>query len=110
MIASARRGSREIPRDVSVSPLVEINMAHQEGTDQRRRPSPQFSVTAMRMSQDAAASKAAKQAQCKASTIQTTGSNGDETRYPNRIGNYHKGLPHDGFGEVDLAAYSTLLN
>ncbi len=35
--------------------------------------------------------------------------NGDEARYPNRIGNYSKGLPHDGIGEVDPAAYDALL-
>src|SRR4051812_11644036 len=27
--------------------------------------------------------------------------NGDETRYPNHIGNYSKSLPHNSFGEVD---------
>ncbi len=36
-------------------------------------------------------------------------SNGDEDRYPNRIGNYSKGLPHNSFGEVDPDAYGTLL-
>jgi hypothetical protein len=35
--------------------------------------------------------------------------NGDEERYPNRIGNYSKGLPHNRRGEVDGAAYSTML-
>ncbi len=35
--------------------------------------------------------------------------NGDETRYPNRIGNYSKSLPHNSFGEVDPAAYQSLL-
>jgi hypothetical protein len=35
--------------------------------------------------------------------------NGDEARYPNRIGNYSKSLPHDSFGEVDPAAYDSLL-
>jgi membrane-associated phospholipid phosphatase len=35
--------------------------------------------------------------------------NGDEARFPNRIGNYTKGLPHNQFGEVDEAAYKTLL-
>jgi len=35
--------------------------------------------------------------------------NGDEARYPNRIGNYSKGLPHDGIGEVDPGAYDALL-
>ncbi|MDP9120892.1 MAG: vanadium-dependent haloperoxidase, partial [Acidobacteriota bacterium] len=35
--------------------------------------------------------------------------NGDEERYPNRIGSYSKGLPHDAWGEVDEAAYGGLL-
>jgi hypothetical protein len=35
--------------------------------------------------------------------------NGDEDRYPNRIGNYSKGLPHNSFGEVDPDAYASLL-
>jgi hypothetical protein len=34
--------------------------------------------------------------------------NGDEERYPNRIGSYSKGLPHDAFGEVDAAAFGAL--
>jgi len=36
-------------------------------------------------------------------------SNEDEDRYPNRIGNFSKGLPHDDIGEVDPAAYDALL-
>ena len=36
--------------------------------------------------------------------------NGDEARYPSRIGNYSKALPHNSFGEVDPAAYQSLLN
>jgi hypothetical protein len=35
--------------------------------------------------------------------------NGDEALYPNRIGNYSKGLSHDSVGEVDPAAYDSLL-
>lgn len=35
--------------------------------------------------------------------------NGDETLYPNRIGSYSKGLPHNDLGEVDLAAYTAFL-
>jgi hypothetical protein len=35
--------------------------------------------------------------------------NGDEARYPNRLGNYSKSLPHNSFGEVDATAYSSLL-
>jgi hypothetical protein len=34
--------------------------------------------------------------------------NGDEDRYPSKIGNYSKGLPHNDAGEVDLNAYNTL--
>lgn len=37
-------------------------------------------------------------------------SNGDEARYPNRIGNYSKGLPHNAFGEVDRDAYQGLVD
>ncbi|MEM6455951.1 MAG: vanadium-dependent haloperoxidase [Acidobacteriota bacterium] len=37
--------------------------------------------------------------------------NGDEDLYPNRIGNFHKGLPHDETtGEVDPAAYDAMTN
>jgi hypothetical protein len=36
-------------------------------------------------------------------------SNGDEARYPNFIGNYSQGLPHNSIGEVDPAAYQALL-
>lgn len=35
-------------------------------------------------------------------------SNGDDTRYPNKIASYTKALPHNQLGEVDLAAYETL--
>ncbi|HEY0429231.1 MAG TPA: vanadium-dependent haloperoxidase [Pyrinomonadaceae bacterium] len=36
--------------------------------------------------------------------------NGDETLYPNKIGNFSKGLPHQANGEVDLTAYYALVN
>jgi hypothetical protein len=36
-------------------------------------------------------------------------SNGDESLYPNRIGSYSKGLPHNNLGEVDPAAYNAFL-
>ncbi len=35
--------------------------------------------------------------------------NGDERRYPNFIGNFSKGLPHNSIGEVDTDAYQTYL-
>ena len=36
--------------------------------------------------------------------------NGDEALYPNRIGNFCKGLPHNGLGLVDPGAYRSLLD
>lgn len=36
--------------------------------------------------------------------------NGDEELYPNRIGNYSKGLPHQSNGEVVPEAYNALLD
>lgn len=35
--------------------------------------------------------------------------NGDEALYPNAIGNFSKGLPHDAHGEVEPAAYNALV-
>ncbi len=35
--------------------------------------------------------------------------NGDEARYPNRIGNYSKGLRHNSIGEVNPDSYNALL-
>ena len=35
--------------------------------------------------------------------------NGDEALYPNRIGSYSKGFPHNNLGEVDPAAYNAFL-
>jgi hypothetical protein len=35
--------------------------------------------------------------------------NGDESLYPNRTGNYSKGLAHNSIGEVDPTAYGALL-
>ena len=36
--------------------------------------------------------------------------NGDDALYPNKIGSYSKALPHNNLGQVDLAAYQTLVN
>jgi hypothetical protein len=36
--------------------------------------------------------------------------NGDEARYPDRLGNHSKSLPHNALGEVDAAAYESLLH
>jgi hypothetical protein len=42
--------------------------------------------------------------------IPTQITNGDEQRYPNFIGNYSNGLPHNNIGEVEPSAYRSLLN
>ena len=36
-------------------------------------------------------------------------SNGDEERYPNKIGTFSKGLPHNRLGEVDQNAFQSLM-
>ena len=36
--------------------------------------------------------------------------NRDDQKYPNFIGNYHKGLQHNGIGEVDPTAYQAFLS
>src|SRR5438270_2502603 len=40
---------------------------------------------------------------------QASTSNGDEQLYPNRIASFHKGLPQNQLGEVDLNAYNAML-
>jgi len=37
-------------------------------------------------------------------------SNGDENLYPNKIGNFSKGLPHNDDGTVVLSAYQSMVN
>jgi hypothetical protein len=41
--------------------------------------------------------------------IQAQNSNGDETRYPAKWGNYSKGLAHDAKGDVVPASYASML-
>ena len=47
--------------------------------------------------------------ECTPTRIRRTGSNGDEKRYKNFIGSFHKGLHHNEFGEVDRAAFEALV-
>jgi hypothetical protein len=51
----------------------------------------------------------AAQEEVKVPTSRQT-ANGDEQKYPNFIGSYHKGLPHNGIGEVVPSAYQAFLN
>lgn len=46
----------------------------------------------------------------KARTVAEHPTNGDEELFPNKIASYSKGLPHNNLGEVNLAAYSSLIN
>jgi hypothetical protein len=80
--------------------------------DRHPRPAFQQATVAPPLAQARAADAerpALSQPACTRSSISTTGSNGDERDFPTFIGNFHKGLPHDQFGEVDQAAYKSLL-
>lgn len=44
-----------------------------------------------------------------AKPVPTLACNGDDDRYPNRIGSFSKTLPHNDLGEVDGAAYDAFL-
>ena len=35
--------------------------------------------------------------------------NGEEERFPDLVGQFHKGLPHNRFGKVELGAYSAFI-
>jgi hypothetical protein len=79
-----------------------------------RRPRPEG--VALRTAAAEAAPTPAADHQCTPTKIKKTGSNGDEKHIkgadgkPSYVGNFSKGLPHDAFGEVDRAAYKTLLH
>ncbi len=83
--------------------------------DQHPRPSRAGATTAVSAAEKAVAA-AVDVHKCTPTKIKKTGSNGDEERFkgadgkPNYIGNFHKGLPHDGFGEVDRNTYKSLLH
>ncbi len=52
--------------------------------------------------------EAAKLAQSRPLVYHVT--NGDDDGYPNKIGSYTKGFPHNQLGEVDLVAYNSLVS
>jgi hypothetical protein len=108
-MAKKNQGESEIPSTgETVLPL-----------DRHPRPSRAGAAEAPRAALSAAAEAVAAAVdvhKCTPTKIKKTGSNGDEERFegadgkPNYIGNFHKGLPHDGFGEVDRKAYRSLLH
>lgn len=85
----------------------------QESIDQHPRPAKGRSFAPAAVPSKAVAADPHK---CTPTKITKTGSNGDEDRFKSAdgklsyIGNFHKGLPHDGFGEVDRKAYKSLLD
>jgi hypothetical protein len=87
-----------------------------QGLDQHPRPSRAVEALPQAAVSEIAAAVVQDQHKCTPTKIRKTGANGDETRYkgagrkPNYIGNFHKGLPHNEFGEVDRDAYQTLLH
>lgn len=84
--------------------------------DQHPRPVSNPSINFSTGTAESAAAMAAAAAACTVSTIHTTGSNGDEDNVvdengdKNYIGNFHKGMHHNAFGEVIVADYLKLLN
>ena len=84
-----------------------------EGLDQHPRPVHQME-TEIGFTSRSRTSLALFSSLCIRSSISATGSNGDENNIkengqPTYIGNYHKGLKHNGFGEVIPASYQSLL-
>ena len=82
-------------------------------------PSPRLIPTAEAHNEPSAAARRADRAyeirhnaalQRKKSSLPAQLTNGDEERYPNRIGNYSKALPHNALGEVEPKAYNALLH
>ncbi|HEX9945420.1 MAG TPA: vanadium-dependent haloperoxidase [Thermoanaerobaculia bacterium] len=81
-----------------------------EVLDQHPRPSRPPAKPGARVEALAAEAAAADQHQCTRTRIRKTGSNGDENRYRSFIGNFHKGLKHNEFGEVDRNAYKKMVD
>ena len=84
----------------------------QESIDQHPRPVKGRTLASV----EAPTKAAADRHKCTPTKIKKTGSNDDEDRFkgadgkPNYIGNFHKGLPHDAFGEVDRKAYKSMFD
>ncbi len=73
-----------------------ISYARSASSDHRRQEAYQLRIEAARNERD--------------QPVPDHVSNGDETTYASRIGNFTKGLPHNEIGEVNANAYTTLLN
>src|ERR1700739_3319104 len=88
---------------VSVGALLNPPPAHAEDEQQGRENSRQDRLgQSFRLRRDAASDDLE-------AGLPRHPNNGDERLYPNFIGNFSKGLPHNSIGEVDRAAYAGLL-
>ncbi len=85
---------------IGLEPLIDTKsaVAHASNDDSGERAEQSFKIRL----------KAARNERNVPTPLHTT--NGDEALYPNRIGNFCKGLPHNGVGLVDPGAYQSLLN
>ncbi|MEO8380716.1 MAG: vanadium-dependent haloperoxidase [Acidobacteriota bacterium] len=97
------------PRPV-VGPVSEGSASDRSTVDQHPRPVSGEAVAADAEARVAGVPGCTVPHQCTPTKIKSTGNNGDEKDFPTFIGNFHKGLPHDQFGEVNKAAYQTLLD
>lgn len=78
------------------------------GTPPRRVFAQRYNVNGMRRSQLAYNMRITCAQQSRLPDPQKL-TNGDEARYPTRIGNFSKGMPHNNLGEVNGAAYTAFL-
>jgi hypothetical protein len=86
------------PKVVAATPAVEPQEVSAQGVlakENRLKVSYRYRLDSAQMARDRA--------------MVTPDSNGDDDRYANKIGSYTKALPHNALGEVDLAAYATLV-
>jgi hypothetical protein len=93
------------PRPVQQAPETTNVIPVGTGIDQHPRPVHQMEF---RAGPPVAKKAAATGPACSLTLITETGNNGDEEDFSNFIGNYHKGLHHDNFGEVVPADYQKL--
>jgi hypothetical protein len=83
---------------------IGVAHAHTRRPDERRSPLDQELVEkSLRVRRERAAADAAV-------SLPRHLNNGDEARYPNKIGSDTRGLPHDAFGEVDPTAWVSLIH
>lgn len=93
----------------------QVNLSTEDKIDQHPRPALRQTLFLTADAAETLTAIATVGSPCTGSPIKTVGNNKDEKDIvdangnPTFIGNYHKGLPHNQFGEVIPAAYQSLL-